>query len=111
MDLVLSRKLQNAIKKVNPNGDYEFFLKNIIINGSKRGCSGFVRSVSNNSVVYVDTELTTLILEHPFMYRYADNVKDYTGYHNRWADSLEDLSRNVVALLKQTPVEANDVRF
>ncbi len=111
MNLVLSKKLQNAIKKANPSGEYEFCLKNIVINGSKRGCSGFIRSIQNDSVVYVTTETSLVALPRPFMYRYADNTKDYTGYHNRWADSLENLSKSIVALLEKTPAEARDMRI
>ena len=110
MELILSTKLKNAISKANPSGEYEFCLKNVVINGSKRGCSGFVKSASNGSVVYVTTELTCMP-QLGFMYRYADNTKDYTGYHNRWAKGLKDLSENIVNLLQKTPAEARDFRI
>ncbi len=107
---ILARKLKNAIVKANPTGEYEFDIKNISVNGQKRGCSGFIRSLTNGSVVYVTTE-ELVYSPLKYMYRYADNMKDYTGYHNRWATTLDELAGNIGELLKSTPTEANDRRI
>ena len=108
--LILSTKLKNAINKQCGDMPLQFTLKNITINGAKRGCSGFVRNLDNNTVVYIDTEEPCLSNLH-YMYRYANNEKDYTGYHNRWANSLEELAKATIDLLKKSPQMVNDRRI
>ena len=109
--LVLSTKLKNEInKKANAN-DFTFTLKNININGRKTGCSGFVRNNANGTVVYVNTEESCATWLPRFMYRYADHEKDYTGYRNRWAETLDDLVTSICILLDSNPQEQKDKRF
>jgi hypothetical protein len=108
--LILSTKLKNAINKHANGMDLTFTLRNISINGSKRGCSGFIRNNANNSVVYVTTEEPCLSTLH-YMYRYADHEKDYSGYHNRWANTLDELATEICRLLHSTPQEQNDRRI
>ena len=47
-ELILAVKLKNALKKANEKYGYDlkFDIKNIIVNGAKRGCSGFVTKPS-----------------------------------------------------------------
>lgn len=45
------------------------------------------------------------------MYRYADNLKDYTGYHNRFANTLLELSSNIAKLLEVPVNQTRDVRI
>ena len=108
--LILSTKLKNAINAHSNGMDLQFTLKNISINGSKRGCDGFIRNNANNSVVYVTTEEPCLSSLH-YMYRYADNEKDYRGYRNRWAKTLDELATEICRLLHSTPQEQNDRRI
>lgn len=108
--LILSTKLKNAINAHANGMDLTFTLKNISINGSKRGCSGFIRNNANGSVMYVTTEGSCLSNLH-YMYRYADNEKDYKGYRNRWADNLDALADAICTCLHKTPQEANDRRI
>ena len=108
--LILSTKLKNAINQHAEGMDLQFTLKNISINGSKRGCNGFIRNKANNTVVYVDTEEPVLSSLH-YMYRYADSEKDYRGYRNRWANSLEELAKEICRCLHSTPQEQNDRRI
>lgn len=105
--LILTTKLKNALNKQGGEMPLQFTLKNITINGEKRGCSGFVRNLDNNTVVYINTEMPCTHLN--YMYRYADHEKDFTGYHNRWANSLEELAKATINLLKSTP--QNDWRI
>ena len=105
--MLLARKLQNAIKKVN--NTCTFKLKNIVVNEEKRGCSGFV-SV-NNVHVYINTERCAYHGVSNYMYRYADSTSDYRGYHNRWADTLEELVAGVDKLLRSNPVAERDFRL
>lgn len=101
--VLLSTKLKNAITKKaqKENFQLQITLHNIAINGNKRGCSGFIRNMENNSVVYVNTENSCFISK--YMYRYADNEKDYTGYTNHWANDLEGLVSGIITCLRQTP--------
>ena len=110
--MILAVKLKNAIKKEAANNNMELVssIKNIIINGEKRGCSGFVRNVKNGSVIYVDTEKPVLSNLH-YMYRYAEDEHDYRGYRNRWADTFEELVKDVCKCLTMTPEEARDTRI
>lgn len=108
--IILSTKLRNAITKHSNGMDLTFTLKNININGVNRGCSGFIRNNVNNSVVYVNTE-TIPYSNLRYMYRYADNEKDYTGYHNRWASELDQLADAICTCLHSTPKEQNDRRI
>lgn len=107
--LILSTKLKNAINKHSNGMDLTFTFKNILINGQKRGCSGFIRNNANGSVMYVTTEEPCLSTLH-YMYRYADHEKDYTGYHNRWANTLDELASAICTCLHKTPQEVNDRR-
>ncbi len=109
--LILSTKLKNAINTHANGMDLTFTLKNININGSKRGCSGFIRNNANGSVIYVTTERSCATFLKPYMYRYADNEKDYKGYHNRWANTLDELASAICTCLKSTPQEQNDRRI
>ena len=106
--LLLSTKLKNEIKKIP--GDYTFYLKNIKINGITRGCSGFVRNNKNNTYVYVDTERCVYKALPNYMYRYANNEKDYKGYRNRWADTVPELVHSITKLLESDPITERDSR-
>ena len=109
--MILAVKLRNAIKKEAENSglNLEFSLRNIVINGSKRGCSGFIRNMRNDSVVYVDTEKLALSNLH-YMYRYAEDEHDYRGYRNRWANTFDELVQGICRCLTMTPKEARDIR-
>ncbi len=109
--LILSTKLKNAINSHANGMDLQFTLKNININGSKRGCHGFIRNNANGSVIYVDTEESCASWLPRFMYRYADNEKDYTGYRNRWAKTLDELASAICTCLHKTPQEQNERRI
>ena len=108
--LILSTKLRNAITKQANGMDLTFTLKNISVNGSKRGCDGFIRNNANGSVIYVTTEEPCVSYLH-YMYRYADNEKDYKGYRNRWANTFDELVASICMCLQKTPQEQNERRI
>lgn len=108
--LILSTKLKNSINSHANGMDLTFTLKNISINGQKRGCSGFIRNNANGSVMYVTTEEPCLSTLH-YMYRYADHERDWTGYRNRWANTLDELTSAICTCLHKTPQEVNDRRI
>lgn len=102
--VLLSAKLRNMIinrNKWNEQLNLEFYLKNIIVNGVKRGCSGFVVNTDNNLCVYVNTEKSVYgPLHNKVLYRYADNIKDYTGYRNHYCEE-DKIAECILGLLKQ----------
>ena len=104
--LILSTKLKNAINNHANGMDLTFTLKNI----EKRGCSGFIRNNANGSVIYVTTEEPCLSSLH-YMYRYADHEKDYRGYRNRWANTLDELASAICTRLHKTPADTNERRI
>ena len=109
--IILSTKLKNSIAKKakTENLNVQLVLHNIDINGRKTGCSGFIHNMDNNVYVYVNTDMNTTI--HEYMYRYADNAKDYTGYRNRWAGNIDNLVSGIITCLRQTPQQARDKKY
>ena len=88
--LILSTKLKNRFSSV-----HNVALKNIAVNGNKRGCSGFIQR--GDAIVYVNTEPCGSL---GYMYRTAAHMKDYTGGVNRWAKDLDSLVAGINQLLK-----------
>lgn len=77
----LMTKLKNRICKHIPKEDLRFTLKNISINGEKRGCSGFVTYLPTGRCVYVNTERLVMPGGGDMMYRYAKDERDYSSSH------------------------------
>lgn len=98
---ILSQKLKNAIRRHKRGDECIFNLRNITINGVKRGCSGHIRL--GNRCVYVNTERSCYgPLSDKFMYRVAIDEKDYSGNggRNQWCgDTAEELADAVMVLL------------
>ena len=114
-ELILAIKLKNALKKANEKYGYglKFDIKNIVIDGAKRGCSGFVTNTQNGSCVYTNTE-KTCISHLGVMYRYANDNKDYHGYRNHWTGSdytVDSLAHDIIDLLWATPQEIQESRI
>lgn len=105
--MLLATKLKNEIKKKNPNLVCE--LKNININGRKTGCSGFITNPKNNSVVYVNTEPN--FGDIGYLYRYARDNKDYSGYNNHYAKPTDAFVNAVCLALKFTPEQKGEVHL
>jgi hypothetical protein len=87
--LILSTKLKNRFSSV-----HQVALKNIAVNGDKRGCSGFISLGA--AIVYVNTE----VLGGGYLYRTAEHMKDYTGGRNLWAKDLDSLVAGITQLLR-----------
>jgi hypothetical protein len=86
--LILSTKLKNQFSPA-----HSVALKNISVNGDKRGCSGFISL--GGAIVYVNTE----VLGGGYLYRTAKHLKDYSGGVNRYARDLPSLVAGVNQLL------------
>lgn len=87
--LILSTKLKNQFSSA-----HTVALKNISVNGDKRGCSGFI--ARGDAIVYVNTE----VLGGGYLYRTAAHMKDYSGGVNRYAKDLAGLVSGVNQLLR-----------
>lgn len=84
-----SLKVKIEFELAGKRDAYTFHLTTIVINGQKRGCSGFIESNETHKLAYITTE--------PFfegglygderktlMYRTARNLRDYSGGNNNW---------------------------
>jgi hypothetical protein len=87
--LILSTKLKNQFTPTD-----QVHLKNISVNGDKRGCSGFIQRGA--AIVYVNTE----VLGGGYLYRTAAHLKDYSGGVNRYAKDLDSLVAGINSFLK-----------
>lgn len=96
--VLLKTALTNAVIKTNRADNYTFHLNNISINGSKRGCSGFIKNTINNKIVYVCTE-TNALRENKLLIRYAKSLTDYTGEQNHFAKNKDDLTEIIIRML------------
>lgn len=96
--LILATKLKNRF----PHADF-VQLKNVSVNGDKRGCTGFIQA--NGKIVYVNTE----VLGGGYLYRTAKHLKDYIGGQNCYARDLDGLVQGINSLLK--PEQIDPVQF
>lgn len=105
--MLLAIKLKNQILKQAAGADLPlvFSLRNISVNGAKRGCSGFVQNPQTGSTVYVNTEHSPYApLADKSLYRYARDTKDYSsnslsnGWNNFCID--EELPTQILSLLR-----------
>ena len=106
--VIMGIKLKNAILRHAGDMNLQFTLKNIIVNGEKRGCSGFIRNLDNGSVVYTTTE-ESCASWLTFLYRRADDEKDYGSrrWYNQWTKrkDLDELAECICRLLAQSPAD------
>ena len=87
--LLLATKLKNQFTPA-----HQVHLKNIRVNGDKRGCSGFIQR--GGAIVYVNTE----VLGGGYLYRTAAHLKDYSGGVNRYARDLPGLVAGINSLFR-----------
>lgn len=98
-----SRKIRSLLKGRN----YEFKIKNIDINGQKRGCSGFIKSIRTGKMCYISTEMffdrnsgSGLFLnpQKAILIREAAGFKDYQGGYNHFvsADDFVQMVENLI---------------
>ena len=87
--IILSTKLKNKFP-----AEFDVQLKNITINGDKRGCSGFISY--NGKMVYLTTEPLGMM---GMMYRTAKHNKDYHGGVNQWTKDVDNLVNVIIKML------------
>lgn len=97
-NILLMTKVKNALTNVCGNS-LEFALRNISINGQKRGCSGFIRNKNNGIVVYISTEVACGC-NFGCLVRYAKDFRDFSGcFNNICPYTIENLTNAVVTML------------
>lgn len=91
MKPILSVKLKNMLKEY---GDYIFAVNNIIRNGQKCGCSGYIYNPATGLILYVNTEPSVASWLKETMVRYVDfkeeNKKDFSK--SRFTTGIENVN-------------------
>ena len=90
---LLATKTRNLIAAALPGATLK--LRNVAVNGNKRGCSGFVEY--EGRCLYVNTES---LCSHGVLYRTAKDSKDYCGGQNLYAKTASALEQGVRKILK-----------
>ena len=98
--VIESRKLKSMFNGM----PYEVSVKNISVNGVKRGCSGFLTTTDTGKICYITTEPACDggLFGNPdkaVMMRTAKSLKDYTGGYNRWLpiSDIVEMANNLTA--------------
>lgn len=98
-NVLLSTKLKNRVKELDDT-IIPIKLTNTIINGEKRGCSGFFYNTNNGNYVFVDTEESCYgPLQGMALVRYAKDESDYRGERNNFV-AREVCAEEIVRMLK-----------
>ena len=100
---ILAVKLRNEILKQISGDNISVSLRNISINGNKKGCSGFITNSENGTCVWLSTD--NEYCRQPIVYRYAKNISDYHGGINRWCDTAFDLAYAIKKMLTEPDIE------
>jgi hypothetical protein len=93
---LLAVKLKNQILAADRNLIVN--LRNVTVNGVKFGCSGFIQDPATGRTVYVNTDHNHHTNSTAY-YRTAEDMKDYRGGRNHFAEYGE-LATAAVTLLK-----------
>lgn len=99
---LLTTKLKNQLLALNPLLTVQ--LKNVSVNGTKMGCTGFVTDPDTSRIVYICTDNNHNPAQTTGYYRVARSTKDYTGGRNQFA-GYTDLAASVVTLLTSSTFE------
>lgn len=99
---ILMTKLKNEIKRAKPalKDTLQYDLKNININGRKKGCYGFITNPETGITVYVSTEALPLRADSKVMVRVANDNHDYKGYRNVFCkEDVKELVKLILEML------------
>ncbi|MET3172882.1 UNVERIFIED_ORG: hypothetical protein ABIB52_000710 [Arthrobacter sp. UYCu721] len=97
MKPLLALKLRSQILAVNAGLTVQ--LKNVAVNGTKMGCSGFITDPGTGRVVYLNTDHNHGTSYNHAYYRVAQDTGDYRGGINHFSD-YASLAEGAAALLK-----------
>lgn len=102
------RKIKNYLRK--KFGDaVTFDMHEIRINGSLRGCSGFVTNQVNGITVYINTE-TPCMASCSWLHRYAKDNKDFRGCFNKFARTEQQMLDEVCEMLRNEQAYERECR-
>lgn len=74
---LLKTKICNQLKAILGD-NINISLKNIVINGSKRGCSGHITHTTTGNCVYINTE-PSIFKPTKVLWRYAKDENDFSS--------------------------------
>jgi hypothetical protein len=97
MKALLATKLRNELLAINP--DLQVQIRNVDVNGTKMGCSGFVTDPATSRVVYLNTDHNHGTNYDRAYFRVARDAKDYRGGLNHFSGYTE-LAEAAADLLK-----------
>ncbi|MBT1164603.1 hypothetical protein [Bifidobacterium felsineum] len=102
---MLAVRFRNHVRKIDPTIEF-INLRNVLVNGAKRGCSGFLRNPANGRMVYVNTDVLLIERGHEAYARTVKDEHDTSGGQNRWStcDDLPQLAVNMLHDQSTTPV-------
>lgn len=83
---MLAVKFRNRIHAIDPNLDVH--VSNVIINGVKRGCWGYVTDPSTGRRVEINTDVLTFIGERDHS-AYAREIRDGKTGRNNWCEEAD----------------------
>lgn len=92
----LAVKTRNAIKRRVPGAEVQ--IKNVLVNGRKLGCNGFIRNPANGKTAYLDTDVLDIGGKR-YLYRSVENMEDYRGGINQWAKTFEEFIDSACRLI------------
>lgn len=98
--IITAPKLKRKVRKSMRGASLSFSLHDLFSGRKKDGCSGFIRNTANGSVVYVNTGMPVSAGKGHYLYRYADDEKDYSGYRNRFTSSADELAAGLAECLR-----------
>lgn len=99
MKPLLALKLRNQILAINTGLTVQ--LKNITVNSTKMGCSGFITDPRTGRVLYLNTDHNHGTSYDHAYYRVAQDTKDYRGGMNQFSD-YASLAEGAAALMSST---------
>ena len=101
--MLLKIKFCNQLKAIIPEKYLDITVKNILANGTRRGCSGHVTFIPTGRCVYINTR-DSVYERGRCLYRYAQDKTDFSSnkpghqYPNQFTKET-DLAREVAAML------------
>jgi hypothetical protein len=97
MKALLATKLRNELLAIKPGLQVQ--LRNVAVNGTKMGCSGFVTDPATGRAVYLNTDHNHGTNFDRAYFRVARDAKDYHGGRNHFSGYTE-LAEAAAELLK-----------
>lgn len=106
--MITKIKLIRSLQKRKQN--LTFDLEVIKINGTVRGCNGFITNPDNGLIVYVNTESSVYApIANKILVRYANSAHDYRGGLNNFVE-VKDLPEEIINMLSNAKRAMREIR-